>query len=235
MKSTFAVFFFLAFVSVLSPSASAQSGPPAICKPCLFYSGDLSPNDPSAAVFLNEDTISASAASFGAVRVPTNHAVLVEGLLFQTVIESGDKLDPKAALYEIRTNIIGTGGTLIASGGGLVNMQPTGRQFNGNLEYTVAVRVNPPVQLSGGRKPPGTAYWFNLLPFCTNQNDPTCLTVQYFVSNSSEQINSYNISAGVPGVVFDWPNAAWVQCYEDGYTGQECAFISFGVMGTVVQ
>jgi hypothetical protein len=237
VKSTFAVFFFLAFVSVLSPSASAQSGPPAICKPCLYYSGDLSPSDPSAEVFLNEETISTVADTFGAVLVPRNRAVMVEGLLFQTVIESGDKLDPKEAFYQIRTNITNNGGTLVAAGGGAVNMQPTGRQFNGNPEYTIAVRVSPPVQLSGGSKRPGTAYWFNLQPQCTNQNDPTCQTVQYFVSNSSVQVNSYNQSAGIAGsIVFVWPNyPPFSYCYDDGYTDQECVFISFGIMGKVVQ
>jgi hypothetical protein len=43
---------------------------------------------------------------------------MVEGLLFQTVIESGDKLDPKEAFYQIRTNITNNGGTLVAAGGG---------------------------------------------------------------------------------------------------------------------
>jgi hypothetical protein len=103
---------------LLATWGQAQSGPPAICKPCLYYSGDLSPSDPSAEVFLNEETISTAADTFGAVLVPQYCSVLVEGLLFQTVIEAGDKLDPKEAFYQIRTNITEEGGTLVASGGG---------------------------------------------------------------------------------------------------------------------
>src|SRR5580698_2795114 len=170
-----ALFALLLSLSTSCVYTNAQSGPPAICKPCLFYGGDLNPADPNAEAFLNEETVNAFAQTYGAITVPTNHAVLVEGILFQIIIEGGKKLDPKSAIFEIRTDITDLGGTLIADGGGSpVYMQPTGRQFNGNPEYTIAVRVDPPVQLDGGTKRPGTNYWFNLLPFCTNQNDPTC-------------------------------------------------------------
>jgi hypothetical protein len=221
---------------LLATWAHAQSGPPTICKPCLFYSGDLSPSDPNAEAFPNEYTLTASASTYGAIWVPYNQTVLVEGVLFQTVVEFGDRIDPDIASYQIRTNIVGTGGTLIAEGGGRAYHQPTGRQFNGNLEYTIAVQVNPPVQLSGGSR--GTDYWFNLLPYCTLHHDPTCQTVRYFVSNTTEQVNNYNLRFGVVGgTVFDWPSFDYdfSPCYDEGYTDQQCAFISFGVMGKVLQ
>lgn len=37
--------------------AQAQSGAPALCKPCLFYAGDLSPSDPNADGFPDMDTL----------------------------------------------------------------------------------------------------------------------------------------------------------------------------------
>ena len=225
-------------LSILTGWAQGQSGPPAICKPCLFYGGDLNPTDPSAEAFLNEETINADAETYGAITIPKNHAVLVEGILFQIIIEDGERLDPKSATYEIRTDITDGGGTLIAAGGSPpVYMQPTGRQFNGNLEYTIAVRVNPPVQLDGGTKHPGTAYWFNLVPYCTNHGDPTCKTVQYFVSNTTQQTNGVRpFAQDFDGVVLVWPQfPAFSLCDQDGFTGQQCIALSFGLMGTVVQ
>jgi hypothetical protein len=223
---------------ILATWAQAQSGPPTICKPCLFYSGDLSPSDLYAEAFENENTLSLSAGTYGAIRVPYKHTVLVEGVLFQTIVEFGDRLDPDLAEYQIRTNIVGTGGTVIASGAGPAYHQSTGRQFNGNPEYTIAVQLNPPVQLSGGDTYPGTEYWFNLVPFCTLHHDPTCQTVRYFVSNTAWQVNNYNLSFGVPdSTVFIWPNFDYDYslCYDEGYNGQQCAFISFGLMGKVLQ
>ncbi len=131
--------------------AQAQSGPPALCKPCLFYGGDLNPNDINAMVFPNEDTVSVVALTYGSINVPKNRVILVEGLLIQTVIEHGDKLDPQTGSWQIRTNILnGNGGTLVGAGSGLyVAMQPTGRQFNGYPEYTIALKAGP-IQLSGG-------------------------------------------------------------------------------------
>ena len=154
--------------------------------------------------------------------------MLLEGILFQTIIKSGNNLDPQVALYEIRTDILNDGGNLVATGGGPAYVEPTGRELNGDLEYTVAVRVNPPVQMDGG-KYPGTDYWINLNPFCTNHNDPTCKTVSYQVSNTAEAINSYRLSAGVPdGTVFYWPSNGYLYtlCAESGYSGQQCGFIS---------
>lgn len=227
----------IATFALITMLAHAQSGPPPICKPCLFYSGDLSPDDPSSTSFISENALSAYAETYGEIHVPGNHSVLIEGILFQTIMKNGDKLDPKAALYKIRSNIFDNGGTLVSEGGGPAYVEPTGRELNGDLEYTVAVRVNPPVQLDGGRYP-GTDYWFTLAPYCTNQQDPVCKTVSYAVSNTESQTNSYHLSAGVVlGTVFYWPSFDYLytQCFEDGYSGQQCVLISFGLMGRIVQ
>lgn len=87
MKSTLAVFFFLGFVSVLSPRATAQSGPPALCKPCLFYGGDLDPTGPNAADFPDENTVHYdNVKTYGAVSIPGNHDALIEEFYFRSYV-----------------------------------------------------------------------------------------------------------------------------------------------------
>jgi hypothetical protein len=216
--------------------AQAQSGPPALCKPCLFYGGDLNPDDVNAAIFPNEDTLSVVALTYGSIHVPKNRIILVEGLLIQTVIEHGNELDPQTASWQIRTNILnGTGGTQVGGGNGYVHMQPTGRQFNGYPEYTIAGKVGP-IQLSGGGVPGGTDYWINLLPDCTHRRDTECKDVNYFASNTTQETNSVNgFAQNGDQIVLEGPHESWSLCYDDGYSGTQCGELSFGIMGTVVQ
>ena len=233
---------FLIVVSfwILTTLSRAESGPPAICKPCLFYGGDLNASDPSAAVFPNENTeIISETETYGAISIPKSKEVAVEGILFQTVIEFGPPLlDPKQASWEIRTDIFSGGGTVVASGGGSVYMRPTGRNYRGWPEYTIAVEVNPPVKLSGGSKYPGTMYWFNLTPQCTNTDDEECYNLQYFASNTTQLTNGFRTFAQATDQIaldsqyFEWD---WSQCGTAGYSGQQCADLSFGLIGTVVQ
>jgi hypothetical protein len=226
----------IAFFFTLALSAFAQSGPPALCKPCLFYGGDLNPTDINAAIFPNQDTVSVVALTYGAIHIPKNRIIQIEGMLIQTVIEHGDKLDPKIATWQIRTNILnGTGGTLITAGSQYVAMQPTGRQFNGYPEYTIAVKTGS-IQLSGGSSDGGTDYWINLLPECTNPHDTACKYVQYYASNTTQETNSVHGRAQVvDGIVFDAEGENFSPCYDNGYNGTQCALLSFGLMGKVVQ
>ena len=219
----------------LAISALAQ-GPPPLCKPCLFYGGDLNPDDPNAVAFPNENTLTTPYTyAYGAVTVPANRALLVEGILFQTVMPF-DTLDPKGVYWQIRTGIYGTGGNLIASGGGGVAIQPTGRELNGVPEYTIAVKLVPAVQIAGGSKYPGTTYWFNMLPQCTNKNDGVCKIANYMVSNSTQETNSlHSFAQPVDSIVLDAVLQDYITCTAAGYTGSQCAFLSFGLMGRVLQ
>lgn len=226
----------------MSTAASAQSGPPKICHPCLFYGGDLDPSNPNAGAFPNEVTLSDPIGSYtyGAIVVPRGHVLLIEGILFQVVFESYDKLDPQEANWEIRTgDIYDDGGTLVAQGLSRASVQPTGRDFNGGQEYTVAVQVEPPVQISGGNSRSGTEYWFNVLPYCTKMGNGLCKRVHYLASNTVEKLNSLRAFAQ-PGeeIVlnsafygYDWAQCATVGSYSDG----QCDYLSFGLMGTVIQ
>ena len=54
--------YLLLAIAALCVQASAQDrfattpAPPAICKPCLFYGGDIDPNDPNADGFIDQNT-----------------------------------------------------------------------------------------------------------------------------------------------------------------------------------
>jgi hypothetical protein len=225
----------LLLLSLMALNAAAQSGPPALCKPCLFYGGDLNPGDPSANAYPNMYTLALpDTRVYAAIRLPAGHSVIVTGILFQIQISGAPKLDPKGAAWEIRSGLGdgANGGTLIAFGQVGAAVEPTGRTLN-YPEFTVAVKVNPPVQLDGGRK--GTTYWFNVEPPCVNTHDPDCnqLSQQYFVSNTTQQTNSVRGALQPVGDAFiyssnevyryDWVNLCAL--------GQGCDYLSFGVMG----
>lgn len=222
---------------ILVCSAAAQSGPPKLCKPCLFYAGDLEEGDPNADAFWNEGTVpDPGTQTFGEIIVPKGRSILIEGILFQTLFQFTNKLDPNLVTWQIRTDdIYGNGGTLVASGDGTPFAQPTGRQLDGAVEYSLAVKVNPPVQLSGDSHR-GKGYWFNLLPLCTNNHDPACSTGAYYVSNTTRETHAYHGGAQVPGgTVINSPlrGYQWDNLCELGFIG--CGLISFGLMGKVVQ
>jgi hypothetical protein len=232
VKASFVAFCCLVFVSSVPLSASAQSDPPSLCKPCLFYAGDFDETDPNSTAFPDENTRTyAATGTYGAVKIPQNHGALVEGILFQIIFDGVVKLDPNEATWEIRTGISeGDGGTLLASGQGFVAIQPTGRGGNGP-EYSVAVKVNPPISLSGG------VYWFNLTPLCLNKRDPVCATDQYGVSNTTQRTNNFRGFIQPSGEIFvnseqffyKWEN--W--CNLTG--AQTCASLSFGLIGKILR
>jgi hypothetical protein len=230
-----ALFSVVLSLSALCICTYAQSGLPSKCKPCLFYGGDLNPSDPNAFGFYDESTVNVTAQTFGAIRVPKGRVLLIEGILFQIQFDGFDKLDPQEGDWEIRTDIYNNGGTLVASGGGQVAVQPTGRSFWGP-ENTVAVKVDPPVQISGGNSYGGTVYWFNLTPLCTNSRDSACKAAAYFASNSTQLTNSFRSFAQPGGEIVTESvhyGYDWQQC--PGAVGNQCLALSFGLMGKVLQ
>jgi hypothetical protein len=217
---------------LFSLTAIAQSGPPALCKPCLFYGGDFDEGDPNSYGLLNENTlVYPNTSTYGAVRVTEGHEILAEGFLFQIDFESDVKLDPNGVTWEVRTGVReGNGGTVIDSGRAHVQMQPTGRIVNGP-EYTVAVTLRTPIDL------PADTYWFNITPPCVNERDSICKTNEYAVSNTTQQVNSLRGELQPVGEIFvnseyfgyDWANWCSLRLPQ-----QACATLSFGVMGKVI-
>lgn len=203
--------------------------PPPICKPCLFYGGDVYQNDPNSAAFADEDTLLVSDTStYGSVIIPAGKSATIEGLFFQ--MSSGDaEFDAKTASYDIREGVSeGNGGTSLASGSGPAHVALYGRgQFP---DYTVAVAVNPPLTLGAGQ------YWFNVTPQCTNSGDSNCSSIAFFVYNTTQETNNVRGNAQPAGQIFfnstffgyNWANWCDPQL---GQNAQACARLSFGIIG----
>jgi hypothetical protein len=134
--------------------------------------------------------------------------------------------------YDIRTGVSeGDGGTSIASGSGAVVVQPTGRNFLGLYEYTVALSWSSAVTLTPGE------YWFNVTPQCLNTLDGSCNVFRQFVSNTTSLANGRHASwqplhemfLNSSFFGFTWAN--WCDS-SLGFNSQQCAAMSFGLRGT---
>jgi hypothetical protein len=219
---------------LMAGSALAQSGPPALCKPCLFYAGDYDQTDPNSTAFPDENTsVYDNVKTYGAVTIPQEHSALLYGLLFQIQFDGTVKLDPDEATWEIRVGVSeGNGGTLIASGQSVAHLQQTGRGGNGP-EYSLAVKVSPPVTLNGG------TYWFNVTPQCVKGNDRVCGSNQYGVSNTILEANNFRGAIQPTGKMYiNSQSASYPYTWENlcNLTNPEtCARLSFGLIGKILQ
>ena len=218
---------------VADPPASPVSNPPSLCNPCLFYGGDINLNSINAAGMSDENTllILGGGATYGAVDIPSGTSPSVFGIVFN--VQADAAFDPLTATYDIRTGVSeGNGGTSIASGSGIALVQPTGRNFLGLNEYTVAVSWSTPITLS-----PGT-YWFNVEPQCLNTLDGSCSVLRQFVSNTTSGANGVRrtwqprqemfFNSAFFG--FTWAN--WCDS-SLGFNQYQCAALSFGLRGTL--
>ncbi|MGA2695813.1 MAG: hypothetical protein ABSE92_07110 [Terriglobales bacterium] len=232
-------FFPISILALMLLTAIAASGqidsrrhrpiPPPICDPCLFYGGDITPVDPNADAFADENTLLFSyTETLGAVTVPYGHQAIIHGVLFNVLATLND-FNPKTATWEIRTGVSsGNGGTQLGYGSGQANITPTGRQAFGYNEYTIAVAVNPPITLDAG------TYWFNVTPQCTDSGDENCNTEQFYASNTTHGTNNvqgelqplHSMYLESPILAFPYEN--WCQT---GLNSYQCAALSFGVIG----
>lgn len=232
MKATLIALFLLVFLSVLPLNASAQSGPPALCNPCLFYAGDYDQTDPNSTAFPDENTfVYDNVKTYGAVTIPQEHSALLYGLLFQIQFDGTVKLDPDEATWEIRYGVSeGNGGTPIASGQSVPHLQQTGRGGNGP-ECSLAVKVSPPVTLNGG------TYWFNVTPQCVKGK--ICDSNQYGVSNTTLETNNFRGAIQPGGKMYiNSQSASYPYTWENlcNFTNpQTCARLSFGLIGKILQ
>ena len=223
--------YLLFLLAVLPTFADGQSGPPALCKPCLFYGGDFDEHDPNSFYLADENTnVYSDTSTYGAVTIPANHSALLEGFFFQIIFDGTVKLDPNGVTWEIRTGVSeGNGGALLASGEQSAKLQPTGREGNGP-EYTVAIKLRTPIVLTGG------TYWFNVTPPCLG-HDPVCNSNTYGVSNSTHRANSFRgglqpeYQMFINSKAFDYTWKNWC----DLGNQEACASLSFGLIGKVMQ
>lgn len=205
---------------------------PALCNPCLFYSGDLNPADGQASGFSDEDTLYITGGStYAPVTIPSGIASAnLTGILFN--IQADANFDPQNATYDIRSGVSsGDGGTEVASGTANITVASTGRAFLGLSEYSVLVTI-PTVTLAGGGE-----YWFNLTPQCTNGAvDGSCYVGRMFLSNTTEMANEQFGHASQPyglylnSSYFGYTFEPWCSL---GLVNGECRFASFGLVGTV--
>jgi hypothetical protein len=212
----------------------APSGtPPARCKPCLFYGGDLDTSSLNAAGLSDENTLLIPGSStYGNFNVIPSVTLTITGILIN--VQADANFDPLTASYDIRSGVTeGNGGTSLASGSGNVTVDSTGRNFLGLNEYTVAVNLATPLVLGPG------GYWFNLTPNCTNGAvDGSCNVGRFFVSNTTSQTN--NVFGGrqkphemfLNSAFFGFTWADWCDS-SLGLNGNQCAGLSYGIMGTV--
>jgi hypothetical protein len=205
---------------------------PALCNPCLFYSGDLNPADGQATGFSDENTLLISGSStYAAVQMPKHTNANLTGILFN--VQADVNFDPENATYDIRTGVSsGVGGTSVASGTANITVATTGRIFIGLTEFSVLVTI-PTVELTEG-----TEYWFNVTPQCTNgAEDGSCYVGRIFLSNTTEMANEQFGHASPPyslflnSTYFDFSWEPW--CDLTAVKGQ-CRFASFGLVGTTV-
>ena len=148
--------------------------PPSYCNPCLFYGGDLDPNNSNADTFANENILPGGnpliAQIYSPFWVPKNATWIVTGLFINS-LSYPTALDPVRTPWEIRRDIPGAGGSggkLIAHGTANATMTATGRNINGTPEYTILLMLRKPITLKSG------VYWQNITPQCTDPNNSEC-------------------------------------------------------------
>lgn len=205
---------------------------PALCDPCLFYSGDLNPADGQAAGFSDEDTLLITgSATYAPVNIPKGITASLTGILFN--VQADANFDPNTASYDIRQGVTdGNGGTSVASGTANITVATTGRVFLGVTEFSVLVTI-PTVTLTGGEE-----YWFSLTPQCTNgAEDGSCYVGRVFFSNTTEMANEQFGHASPPyelffnSSYFGFTYTNWCDSSLGLVKGQ-CRFGSFGLVGT---
>jgi hypothetical protein len=217
--------------------------PPANAASLIFYGGDVNPSDPNVDGFANANTLlMPNTVTYGAVTVPENSKAVATGVFFNLVPVcsdgpcSGTFFDPATATYDIRTGVSeGMGGASVASGSGPQAAKKTGRilpYFSGSLpEYSTSVAFTAPFL-----PVPGTTYWVNEYPQCTDSSNSNCSVEQDFVDNTTQRTNGINPGAQPMGMMF--LNSAilgynWINWCEPsvGLNMQQCAYLSFGIYG----
>jgi len=157
-----------------------------LCRPCIFYGGDLDTTSGLADGFSDENTLLVT----GVPRTWPSKFPLGPGEDHWNSfnIQADANFHPNSATYDIRSGVSsGNGGTDIASGSGTISVATTGRVAFGVTEFSVLVTLTTPVSLTAGE------YWFNMTPACTNgAEDGSCYVGRMFVSNTTSGTNNLN-------------------------------------------
>jgi hypothetical protein len=211
-------------------SGGATWGLPKVPATIVFYGGDINVSDPNAQAFANGNTLYIPATqTYAAVKAPATGKVVVSGTFGNNSAYLG-VFDPANGTYDIRTGITdGQGGKEVVTGTAAQTAVPTGRVPFGLVEYTISVNFPKPLTAT-----PGTTYWINETPQCTNTQDESCNNEFYFLSNTTQETNGVNASAQPAGQLyfnsnyfgFTWTN--WCDA-SLGQNSEQCARASFGL------
>jgi hypothetical protein len=212
------------------PSAPV-SGVPILCKPCIFYAGDVAGDDPNSNAFANGNSLGVPDTTvYTALSVPKRTRVVITGILFMEYDDTSRYFDPDTATYDIRTGVSeSNGGVSIASGSAKMAYQMISRcPF---VTFETAVYLSSPVTVT-----PGTTYWFNLSPQCTNPGNDYCNFVPGYLENTTQESNGLHAGAQPPGQMFfnsAYFGYTWANLCDPafGQNAAGCARGSFGLMG----
>ena len=212
---------------VMSSTFHAAHPPkaPSYCKPCLWYSGDLDPNNPYADGIANEDDqLVADSHIYSAWKVK-GATTVVSGAFVNSLDTAGAGIDNPTP-WEIRKGMSdGNCGTSVKHGKGRSTDTPTGRQFSGINEYTHRVKFKA-VTLKAG------IYWQNVTPQCFNNS--VCPSARYFESTEDDDPNPLN-HVGTRNLLHKaiWNSTTFgINCLDPEDTfGPEFAQFSAGVLG----
>ena len=133
--------------------------------PCIYYGGDIDPNDPQEDGFSNENTLFIPESwTYNEVNVPVQLKI---SAAFTNNLQTFAIIDPQTANWDFRIGVSeGNGGTDVASGTTPAELTSTGRSAFGFEEYELLTRTS--VSLPSGN------VWFDVQPNCTDPNDVHC-------------------------------------------------------------
>ena len=156
--------------SIPNHQTAITLSPPHACTlskqhPCVYYGGDIDPNDPEEDGLSNEnDLFICCSWTYNEVNVPVPIKI---SAAFTNNLQTYGIIDPKTANWDFRIGISeGVGGTSIGNGTSPAELTSTGRNAFGLEEYELLTKT--PVSL------PRDNVWFDVQPNCTNSNDPEC-------------------------------------------------------------
>ena len=194
--------------------------PPHACTlskqhPCVYYGGDIDPNDPEEDGLSNENSVWIQESwTYNEVKVPLQLKI---SAAFTNNLQTYAIIDPQTANWDFRIGVSeGNGGTDIASGTGPALLTDTGRNAFGFEEYELLTKT--PVSLPKGN------LWFDVQPNCTNPNDVDCSFPARYFESDTDGLNGINSkftvtsNTGMGPTGYDWRDEElWFgSCYSAG-------------------
>jgi hypothetical protein len=165
-------------------------GPPHACTlskdhPCVYYGGDIDPNDPEETGLSNENDLAIGTPSWTYTEITVPVASIRVSAAFTNNLQTYGIIDPQTANWDFRIGVHEYyGGISIGSGTSAALLTDTGRNYLGLEEYELLTRAS--VALPKGD------LWFDVQPNCTNQSDPDCVNSGRYFESDTDGLNGIN-------------------------------------------